>query len=228
MRKLLLILLLLVACEPDDGPLYYNEFELEQPVMLTLNVYPMEDVEIDIANLLKEVNADYFNPHGIGVNVVLQPRQPLPQEVKDAAVGETRMFFVPPSVDGPKTEQYLYVIPDFYMPSGIAGYALGRGRSVVKLKSLYGSTVAHEIGHNLTLGHVTDWDNVMYRVGTREQRGKPREFLQAQVDTMLNFLAEPVNFESLIIDHENFSKDCCADHAGPFFFGLQRCKEPLR
>jgi len=200
MKKKILILCLLLLCCTKEEPLYYYDYNPNQPIMLIMNVYPMEDVEINLNSLRKEINADYFNRYGIGIEVVLQERSELPQDLKDIAENSTdRQFYIPDFIDGPKYVQHLYVIPDFYMPSGIGGYALGAGRSVVKESNIYGTTVAHEIGHNLRLGHYPEWENVMFKLGSREQRGKPRDFLEEQIDTMINTLVEPIELNSIFI-----------------------------
>ena len=69
MKKLIILLLVVTGCshsEQQGEKLTYGYFP-DQPVNITLNIVPMEDVVLDMDGMLLELNADYYNRWGISV-----------------------------------------------------------------------------------------------------------------------------------------------------------------
>jgi hypothetical protein len=200
MKKFLLILLVfLFSCEVD--PLQVYPYDPNQPVQIQVDVYPMEDVTIQLSvwnNMRKEVNADYFNRYGMNVNFDLMENIPFPEDIKN-----TTNLFIPPEGTESKYEMKLYIIPYELMEPGTAGYAIGgRNSIVISATSIYGTTIPHEIGHILHLAHYPEWMNVMYPLSKSGLKGEPKEFLEQQVDTMLNALKtnKRLELEAIIRD----------------------------
>lgn len=165
--------------------------EVNNDIHTTVNVrvVPMENANIDFQQMVDEVNIDYFNRYGIEINLTLEDSESLPNEIKE----EPQLWF--PET---KDEITLYIVPDQYTKSVMYngsrrtynGYAHGASFgsakwAVVKESKHKSSTVAHELGHVLGLGHHGSWnDNVMGQFSTKEQRDIPSNFVQEQLDSI--------------------------------------------
>jgi hypothetical protein len=176
--------LVFTSCVEDDfnvetKTIYpYDPF---QDIMLNVKVVPCGDVEIFFNDMLLEVNADYYNRYGIGINLTLQDR------VLDYTKG------LP---NGEEGDIMLYVVPMDYMPrEGIAGYAVTRvfgygtfGKIVLGENFQKNGTLAHEIGHIMGLRHVQEKGNIM-KLGHRStQYDVPDNFNKKQIDTIISNL----------------------------------------
>jgi predicted Zn-dependent protease with MMP-like domain len=156
-------------------------YEPYQDIMLDIKVVPVGDIELLLDDMNLEVNADYFNRYGIGINLILQERD---------------LDYSDGLPDGQEGDIMLYVVPMEYMyKEGVAGYAVTRvfgygsfGKIVLGEDFQTNGTLAHEIGHIMGLRHVCEDDNIM-KLGHRStQYDIPDNFNKQQIDTIISNL----------------------------------------
>jgi hypothetical protein len=156
-------------------------FEPEQDIIINIKVVPVGDIELLLDDMNLEVNADYYNRYGIGINLILQERD---------------LDYTDGLPNGEEGDIMLYVVPMEYMPrDGIAGYAVTRvfgygsyGKIVLGENFQANGTLAHEIGHIMGLRHVKEKGNIM-KLGHRStQYDIPDNFNEKQIDTIISNL----------------------------------------
>jgi hypothetical protein len=156
-------------------------FEPFQDVVLDVKVVPVGDVELLFDDMNLEVNADYFNRYGIGINLILQDRD---------------LDYSDGLPNGEEGDIMLYVVPMEHMyKDGVAGYAVTRvfgygsyGKIVLGENFQTNGTLAHEIGHIMGLRHVQEKGNIM-KLGYRStQYDIPDNFNERQIDTIYSNL----------------------------------------
>ena len=172
--------------EVRDIPNVY-EYDPDQPVVIDVEVIPMNDVVLEFDDMDLEVNADYYNRYGIGINLYEGDRQYL----DDSYRNDGRIFLPQHTDKEPKEHITIYVLPREYVQFAAFGYAIrGHGNAIVREDAQSSRTLAHEIGHLLDLGHVDMHipmfkNNVMTPMGGARQYNMPNDFHERQIDTML-------------------------------------------
>jgi predicted Zn-dependent protease len=179
--------------------IHYQYSPETQPHQIELTVVPTENVELNLEDMDLEVNADYFNRYGIGVNTKIDHRISLPDDV---LFGNT-IYFPPIHSASPKRIA-VYVLPrEAVNVTGALGYAvLGRNAIVLREDAQTNRTLAHEIVHILGLHHLDHDNNVMRPYFISGQYDVPNDFLPQQIDTVLTNLNNDFenDINSLIVD----------------------------
>ena len=183
MKKLIILLLVVTGCshsEQQGEKLTYGYFP-DQPVNITLNIVPMEDVVLDMDGMLLELNADYYNRWGISVGLDLMERQSLPFEVTEGSG-----IFTPEQMGDSIT---VYIVPSQYVKMGAYAYASTSTKGgyihrtiVLGDYSQTSSTLAHELGHIWGLSHKDIKGNLMRQREVAWQRGTPKDLEDWQVE----------------------------------------------
>ncbi len=187
LRHILPILaMIIIGCEKQE-PVHRitYEFNPEQETIIEVDVIPVGDVEMKEIDMLKEVNADYYNRYGVGIRINFFENIPVPQDLIDE----------PETVWWPKGPDYkitAYVINEQYIRlPGATAYLLrytgnrARAMAVIGEHSQTNGTFAHELGHAFSLDHVQLNNNVMKPHSRARQYDVPNDFVEAQIDTIM-------------------------------------------
>lgn len=183
--KYILIIGFFLSCEKhefsaDTKTVY--PYEPFQDVVLDVKVVPVGDVELFFDDMNLEVNADYFNRYGIGLNLILQDRKPY----NDGKISKETNY----------GEITVYVVPQEYIKlDGVAAYTARITTSqgtyadvILGEGSQTNRTLAHEMGHALGLGHINEKNNVMKLGYPAYQYDVPNDFNEKQIDTIISNL----------------------------------------
>ena len=184
----------LLGCEKD--PLQDYPYLPDQAYNLEIDVYLLDDVSVRLDKMNLEVNADYLNRYGISATFTIKDTIALEDDILGKQEPQVGRIFLPTDKRDAPNKLNLWVIPYENMIAGVAGYAIGSHNMVVRETFLYGTTVPHEIGHLLGLGHVPEDWNVMYTIGNPDINARPRRFTEEQVSRMIENLTDKTAIES--------------------------------
>ncbi len=174
-----MLVLLFVSCVADkqNERLTYD-YMPNQPVIINVDVVPVGDVDVRFQHMLEEVNADYFNRDGIGINLVLKNR------ASTIRLNENG-YFVVPTIIG-KTIITVYVVKENLLKYDRRAFATGNMNIVLGESVQSNRTLAHEIGHIYGLQHINEANNVMNPLSIAWQYDVPNDFNKSQIEKMLN------------------------------------------
>lgn len=186
MKKITIIIISIISmysCTKDElerTKLFYD-YEPNQELMINVEIIPTNNVSIEFKDMLEEVNADYYNRHGIGVNMTLADRIQL-----DSAYTKGNAIFIP---KGSEEHIRLYIVESEVIKFRAYAYAELYSNSIIlNQNSQTSRTLAHEIAHLLGLSHSEEDNNVMTPLQIANQYDVPNEFNTQQIDTVKNIL----------------------------------------
>tara|TARA_R100000781_G_scaffold113591_1_gene82418 strand:+ start:15121 stop:15696 length:576 start_codon:yes stop_codon:yes gene_type:complete len=178
--RYLFLIILFVSCEKYEPELKnHYPYDPQQNLVMDVEVIPVGDVLMEFEDMQIEVNADYFNRYGIGVNLLLKEGIPYPVEGESLLKYELKKIMV-------------YVVPMEYIKmSGVAAYTVRwSNNDGVRANIILGEdfqtnrTLAHELGHAFGLNHVRLKNNVMTIGVSNAQYWTPNDFVEKQIDTI--------------------------------------------
>lgn len=178
---LFMMLSFILSCEKHEIETRLSyPFEPNQEIILDVDVIPTEGVIVDYQEMLEEVNADYYNRYGIGVNLIL----------KDPIKYEYPLPYTEPN------KITVYIVPsDYIKEAGTRAYTIWwQNNTETHATIILGEefqksrTLAHEIGHTFGLQHNKIKNNVMNLSAPSWQYSVPNDFTDEQIVTIKNNL----------------------------------------
>jgi hypothetical protein len=174
--------------EHSKNKLFY-EYLPDQNTVITIDIIPTGDVELQFEDMLLEVNADYYNRYGIAIQFNLLDRQELPTNVVNTSVvwmpnkvGKNLSVFIVP-------QQYVKRSGFGYYYETVSGANFNNG-IILGDESQTSRTLAHELGHWLGLDHTAIENNVMTQNQIAWQYDVPNDFNEQQIDTIMRTIAQ--------------------------------------
>lgn len=179
----LLAFICLVSCskEPYEVSKLMYDYNPAQALTIDIELVVADGVGLLYDDLVREVNADYFNRYGIGVDITNISSTGLPDGVVNG-----KQIFTPDHKDG-KIRVYIIPSENIYLPA--MAYSIMESRTIVLGEDVQTNrTLAHEIGHLMGLEHSTLDNNVMTLGDRAGQYGHPNDFSPEQVDIIVGNL----------------------------------------
>ncbi len=179
LQILIIGVILFASCEKQE-PVYRltYDFEPDQETIIEIDVVPVGDVVLEKEDMLMEVNADYYNRYGIGIELNFLDRIQLSDEGKFRGVENRVTVYV--------VEQSL-----IQLRRASSGYTIrytgtiNKSVIVIGESSQRNAVLAHEIGHAYGLHHVELENNLMEKWVSASQYNVPHDLVGSQVDSIL-------------------------------------------
>lgn len=185
---IIILSLLFVSCWKEefvDVTKLTHEFNQDQPMTIEIEVVAMEEAVVQFEDMIKEVNADYFNRYGIAVRGEFVGRDTLTHKQKF----ENEIFLPYDKTKEGREKIIVYVLPKKYIYPMAGAYAMvGHNAIVLSEDFQTNRTLAHEIGHLFGLDHIKRANNVMDVTRRAEQYDVPNDFDEDQIETIYSYL----------------------------------------